>query len=262
MSQEARIGAFNSVPDESVESPASLVALAERALGDEFWKPPWADGGWYDRFEEEWDRLMVRLAVGGRLATSQSIVRETDLELLQDVIVAASQSSAVGKIVLESRLKIDSRRPTVEPPSARARLEELAKRYHEDASVSEKEALVSDARTLASDAQLGSAEVHELLTASDPGKRIVGLAAVQALADPESFNQVMELVHNSRPFEQFHALSALESLRPGLTDEQREQAVIALRDAKEKVPEGSDRGALVERILTGIERDVTPLAAS
>jgi hypothetical protein len=36
--QEPRLGTFNSVPDEAVESPASIVSLGERALTDDFWE--------------------------------------------------------------------------------------------------------------------------------------------------------------------------------------------------------------------------------
>jgi hypothetical protein len=262
MGQEARIGAFNSLPDEAVESPASIVALGERALADDLWKPTWADDGWNDRFEESWRRLLVRVAVAGRLAGSQSIVRDTDLELLQDVVVAASQSSAVGRVVLASRLKIETRRPVVEEPTARGRLDELVKRFREDAPTEEQDMFVSEARVAALDAQLQAPEIDAYLASEAPGERAVGLAAVQATADPQAFDRVMNAVQKSRPFEQFHALSALEALRPGLSDKQREQVTAVLNAANADLPPESARRALVERILTGIDRDATPLAAS
>jgi hypothetical protein len=262
MSQEARIGAYRSIPDESVESPASVMELGEQALSGGFWNPSWADEGWNDRFEESWRRLLVRLAVAARLAGSESIVREQDLELLQDVVVAASQSSAVGRIVLESRLQVESRRPVVEEPTARSRLDELVRQFRADASTEERDAFVSEARVAALDAQLQWPEIHALITSENPGQRAVGLAAVQATADPESFEHIVELVRKSPPFEQFHALSALESLRRGLTDDQREQAIDVLQEVGLTLPAESARRGLVQRILTGIERDSTPLAAS
>jgi hypothetical protein len=262
MGSESRIGAFNSVPDEAVESPASVVSLGERALTDEFWEPTWVDDGWTDRFEEAWRRILVRLAVGGRLCGSQSIVRETDLELLQGVVVGASQSSAVGRILLESRLQIDSRRPTVEEPTARTRLEELVKRFRPDASIEELDAFVSEARVAALDAQLESSEIVAYLASAIPGERAVGLAAVQATADPEAFEPIIEMVQKSPPSEQYQALSALESLRPGLSEDQRAHVIKVLEEGALRSPEKTAQSALAERIRAGIERDSAPLAAS
>jgi hypothetical protein len=85
---------------------------------------------------------------------------------------------------------------------------------------------------------------------------------VQATADPQAFDRVMDAVQKSRPFEQFQALGALEALRPGLSDKQREQVTAVLDAANADLPLESARRALVERILTGIDRDATPLAAS
>jgi KAP family P-loop domain len=262
MAEEARVGAFNSVPDEAVESPASIVSISERALTDEFWQPTWIDDGWNDRFQESWRRLLVRLAVAGRLAGSQSIVRDTDLELLQGVIVAASQSSAIGKIVLESRLQIEARRPAVEQPTARTRLEELVKRFRSNAPTEELDTFFSEARVAAVDAQLEPREIDVYLASNVPGERAIGLAAVQATAIPEAFDRIIETVQKGPPLEQYHALSALESLRPGLSEEQRDETIAVLNATNPQLPADSARRALVERILAGIERDATPLAAS
>jgi KAP family P-loop domain len=262
MGQDSRIGAFNSVPDDAVESPASISVLGKGALADRMWDPAWVDEGWNDRFQEAWRRLLVRLAVAGRLADSQSIVREEDLELLQGVVVAASQSAAVGRIVLESRLQIESRRPEVEQPTARSQLEKLIRTFVPDASTEESDTFVSRARTAALDAQLKSPEIQELLKSDDPGRRVVGLAAVQATADPKSFEPVITAVEKSPPLEQYHALSALESLRPGLSDDQRGRVVNVLEASRRSLPPDSARRALAERILSGIERDSTPRAAS
>jgi hypothetical protein len=262
MGEEPRLGAFNSLPDDAVESPASIVTFSERAFAGELWEPTWADDGWNDRFQESWRRLLVRLAVAGRLAGSQSIVRDTDLELLQGVIVAASQSSAVGKIVLEQRLQIETRRPAVEQPTARTRLEEMVKRFRPNASTEELDAFVSEARVTAVDAQLAPKEVDAYLTSTVPGERAIGFAAVQATADPQAFDRIVEAVQKSDPFEQYQALNALESLRPGLSEQQRTQVIAALDAKNLRLPPDSARRALVERILIGIDRDATPLAAS
>ena len=262
MLPESVIGAFNSITDEAVESPANIVSLGERALTNELREPAWSDLGWEDRFQEAWRRLMVRLAVGGRLCGSESIVRETDLELLQGVVVGASQSSAVGKILLESRLQIDSRRPAVERPTARTRLDDLIKQFRPDATIEELDAFVSEARVATLDAQLGSSEVVAYLASPIPGERAVGLAAVQATADPEAFDPIIEMVQKSPPSEQYQALSALESLRPGLSEDQREHVVKVLEEGALRSPQKTAQSALAERIRAGIERDSAPLAAS
>lgn len=262
MEQASRIGAFNDIPEEAVESPARIVDLGERALTEALWEPDWVDEGWNDRFQEAWRRLLVRLAVAGRLCGSQSIVREADLELLQGVMVAASQSSDVGRIVLERRLQLETRRPAVEQPTARTRLEELIRRFEPDASTEANDAFVSEARVAALDAQLQSPEIHAYLTSDHPGERAVGLAAVQATADPAAFDQIIRMVQKSRPFEQYHALHALESLRPGLSDAQRDLVIEVLDGKNLKLPPDSARRGLVERILKGMERDTTPRAAS
>jgi hypothetical protein len=262
MEQDARIGTFNALPDEVVESPASLVEVGERALDDALWEPDWADDGWNDRFQEAWRRLLVRLAVGGRLCGSESIVREGDLELLQGVVVAASQSSAVGRIVLERRLAISARRPTVAQPAARARLDELIRSFPEHDSVEARDPWVSDARIATIDAELNSDEIKHFLASNDLPGRALGLAAVQATADPDVFDEVMKLVEDSPPFEQFHALSALESLRAGLSPDRREEVIRVLDPSKLELPPQSARRALAERIVAGIERDSKPLAAS
>jgi hypothetical protein len=57
-------------------------------------------------------------------------------------------------------------------------------------------------------------------------------------------------------------LSALESLRPGLSEGQREEVIGVLDTVKLQLPAGSAGRALVEGIVTGIERDSAPLAAS
>ena len=75
------------------------------------WMPPWKDDGWEVRIGETWRRLMVRLAVGRELeANAESIAVDSALGLqLQDVVTAASQSASVARIVLEQRLRVETR---------------------------------------------------------------------------------------------------------------------------------------------------------
>jgi hypothetical protein len=124
------------------------------------------------------------------------------------------------------------------------------------------DAFVSEARVAATDAQLELREIEVYLGSDVPGERAIGLAAVQATADPGTFDRIIEAVQKSTPFEQYQALSALESLRPGLSEGQREEVIGVLDTVKLQLPAGPAGRALVERILTGIERDSAPLAAS
>ena len=90
---EARVGAFDAIPEAAFESATSLAHLASTAVDEELFVPPWRDEAWDQRFAEAWQRLLIRLAVAGEILSSSSIVQDRDAGLLlQNVIVVASQS--------------------------------------------------------------------------------------------------------------------------------------------------------------------------
>jgi len=111
LGEEARLQSFRRLPDDDFDSIQRFSTLADRSLDDDMWMPPWKDDGWEVRFGETWRRLMVRLAVGRELeANAESIAVDSALGLqLQDVVTAASQSASVARIVLEQRLRVETR---------------------------------------------------------------------------------------------------------------------------------------------------------
>ena len=103
---DARIGAFQSLPDAAFEDPLAFRQFADGSLA--LWEPPWRDDGWDAEFEEPWRRLLIRLSVGGQLIDSPLDDEERLLQL-RDVITAASESAAVAKVVFEERLRLETR---------------------------------------------------------------------------------------------------------------------------------------------------------
>jgi hypothetical protein len=265
LGQAAREAAFLQLANEVFEQPDAFDRLCADAISAAIWQPAWGDPGWSARFEEPWRRLMVRLAVAGRIATVRSVLRETDLtDRLFDVMVAVGQSSHVAKILLERKLRLDTRRPTIETESrgVRPRLKELAAEYESTRGsmkagagrTSAMDHIVQEARRLAPGADLGTEEVVQMLRSEHAGERVVGLAVVQATADPQAFPSVMSMVENPRtPFEQYHALRALESLRSEFTTEQRAQVHRILTEPtwRDGLRNDSSRVALADRIISG-----------
>jgi KAP-like P-loop domain-containing protein len=106
LGNEARMGAFRSLPDEAFADPYQF-----RGLGNslpQLWEPPWADEGWTQAFGEAWRRLLIRLAVGGRLLDVLGADEDPFLQL-RDVITSASESAAVARVIFEERLRIETR---------------------------------------------------------------------------------------------------------------------------------------------------------
>jgi hypothetical protein len=111
LGEDARLQSFRHLPDDDFDSIQRFSTLAGHALDNDMWMPPWKDEGWEVRFGETWRRLMIRLAVARALiANAESLVADSALGLqLQDVVSAASQSASVARIVLEQRLRVETR---------------------------------------------------------------------------------------------------------------------------------------------------------
>jgi hypothetical protein len=270
LGQAARERAFLALPDEAFERPEEFTKLCASALENNMWNPPWADPGWTARFEEAWRRLMVRLAVAGQLAAADSIVRDTDLtDRLLDVVATGGQSSQVAKIVLDRNLRIEKRSiPTdrVTQHEVRDELGRLARRYEStrqgmDPGQTRTRAMddiARDMRRLAAEAAFTTDEIRKMLRSQQAGDRVVGLAAVQALADPETFSDVLKAVEEpNKPFEQYHALRALESIRSDLDSQAKSQVVEVLTnpDWRAALGQDSSRLKLADRILTWLQQE-------
>jgi KAP family P-loop domain len=269
LSADARAGAFGQLPDEAFDNPAALLPLTSVALETDVWNPPWQDAGWDERFAEAWRRLLVRLAVARELIESPSIVQDLDRgELLQDVVLVAGQSAAVARIMLERRLRVDVREAAMTSTEARERLGDLGRRYEEvrgsmkpgSERTTAMEEVIGEARSIAREAAYDVKELTELSRSNDPGKRVVALAAIQATGDPETLPVVLEEVQAAHtPFEQYHALRALDSVRPALSEQQREEvrAALAIPDLQSSIGARTDRRRLLDRILQSFEAEAT-----
>jgi hypothetical protein len=273
VTRETRIAAFRALPDDAFEEQSGFERLCRSALSDGMWAPDWRDAGWTPRFDEAWSRLMVRLAVAGELADSRELVRDEKVGLrLRDVVTAASQSAAVARIILEGRLRVETRHGPALGPSVdevRDQLTALARAYEEIRSsmpsgrerTQRMDKLASDARALARAASLDPDDVIIRLRSTEPGDRVVALAAVQATADPATADDVLTIVAEpATPFEQYQALRALESLRPNLSVEQRARLVALLEGADWNAALNHDRSRteLAGRLLAAVQQEPMP----
>jgi hypothetical protein len=74
---------------------------------------------------------------------------------------------------------------------------------------------------------------RELLTSTNEGDRIIGLAFVQEVGGAYRLGDVLERIERSTSaFEMFHALVALREIEPGLELHQTESAVRVLKKEK------------------------------
>jgi hypothetical protein len=266
---EARVGAFDGIPEAAFDSATGLHALASTALGDEHWTPLWRDDAWEQRFREAWQRLLIRISVGGEIISSSSIVQDSQAgRLLQNVILVASQSAQVARIVLERRMQVEvpDIAVAVEQQDARARFDALARQYESararmkpgEERTAAMESAVGEARSLAREADFGTDELLARLGSDAAGDRVVGLAAIEATGAHGTLDAVLKAVTDGRtPFEQYHALRALESLRPSLSDDERANVVSVLEDPvlTKNLGSGSDRRKLHARVLAGFSSD-------
>jgi len=126
------------------------------------------------------------------------------------------------------------------------------------------EETVANARMYARAAEFTSAEISEQLNSIRRGDRVIALATVEATSNPDTFPGVLAIVRDPKtartmPFEQYHALHALESLRPALTPNQLTEVIDLLKDEQWRAPlhEGDPgRLELADRILQGAKRQV------
>ena len=265
---EARVAAFTALPDSSFETPEALSHLALNVLSD-LWEPSWEDQGFRSRFGEAWRRLMVRIAVGRELIASRALVRDPALaQRLRDVVVAATQSAQVARLVLERELRVETERPTASQEDVRQRLEALARRYEEvrgsmpggDRRTRLMDDVAREARSIARDAGSTRDEIASKLASKAAGDRVVALATIEATGEPDHFEDVLvAAVTPHAPFEGYHALLALQTLLPSLTAAQRDRVEKALSSVEFEQAVGNDppREALAKRILGAVARETT-----
>jgi hypothetical protein len=118
--------------------------------------------------------------------------------------------------------------------------------------------VVNEARVRAeADSEAAARWGPQLIHSEDQGRRIVGLAFLQASPVVEMFSDLLDLARNSATaFEMFHTLLALRVCVPLLSQPQRqkEQAAEALLNELEEDPRGVDIAA--DSALPGLIREV------
>jgi len=113
LADEAKMGAWNAFPPDSFSAEGRFVALTKAAI-HEWWQPRWHDAAAWQAFREPWQRLLVRLYIGGqiivileRLAVTDPTAVDVAMTDLRDVMIMADSSPGVAKFMLADRFGVD-----------------------------------------------------------------------------------------------------------------------------------------------------------
>jgi hypothetical protein len=112
----ALAGAWQAFPRCAFATPEAFSEFSKAAIG-KFWKPDWADDSWERVVQESWRRLLIRLFVAGAVVSNlsgpggEAALDEPIVCDLRDVMIMASYSSAVARLMLEARFNKDLSSP-------------------------------------------------------------------------------------------------------------------------------------------------------
>jgi hypothetical protein len=109
LSEGEKVGVFEALAETGF-TPLEFRELA-RSLMEDAWSASWAGPAWHARFEEEWQKLLVRMFACSQVLrlhprTAQEYEETENGELLLDLqraIVMASHSAAVARLMLGRR---------------------------------------------------------------------------------------------------------------------------------------------------------------
>jgi KAP family P-loop domain len=117
MSAEAVAGAWRALPHAAFSTVDSFVVLSGAAI-DSFWEPRWTDDLWKKVFQESWRRLLIRLFIAGSVIAHQGrpgTAGDPDTAAmiadLRAVVIMATHSTAVARLMLEARFGGDLSSP-------------------------------------------------------------------------------------------------------------------------------------------------------
>jgi hypothetical protein len=117
MSADAVAGAWRALPDSAFVAEDSFVTLSGTAI-DKFWQPQWADDPWNKVVQESWRRLLIRMFVARAVITHQkktgiagTLAGADMITDLRDVMIMATHSAAVARLMLEARFGEDLSSP-------------------------------------------------------------------------------------------------------------------------------------------------------
>ena len=109
-------GAWRALPAAGFATPDSFVALSKMAI-HEYWQPAWSDDQWERAGQESWRRFLLRLFVVGSLISHQArpasakLPVEEVIDDLRDVMIMATRSASVAKLMLQDRFGDDLSSP-------------------------------------------------------------------------------------------------------------------------------------------------------
>src|SRR6185437_1531522 len=98
-----------------------------------------------------------------------------------------------------------------------------------------------------------TAQLKDLLESADEAPRLVGLGLVQGSGEPTVLERVIGIcTHPPSYFEQYHALLALESIRPTLPAPELSRLAESLQVIIADLPMDSNRTRIARRLLETI----------
>jgi hypothetical protein len=108
LTEREKVGLFEALPERAF-TPDGFGILAHHLLNTA-WSAPWAETAWSERYEQEWQRLLVRMEAGSQLLflhldpfQEEGSENRAILLDLQRAIVMASHSAAVARLMLPQR---------------------------------------------------------------------------------------------------------------------------------------------------------------
>jgi hypothetical protein len=116
----ALAGVWQAFPGNAFATVDEFVEISKAAI-HKFWEPDWADGHWEQVVQESWRRLLIRFFVAGAVITNQkrpggtTALDENMVSDLRDVMVMATYSSAVARLMLQARFNEDLSSPYHQP---------------------------------------------------------------------------------------------------------------------------------------------------
>lgn len=113
LADEAKLGAWNAFPPDTFKAEGRFIQLSKVAI-HECWQPRWHDAVAWRAFHGLWQRLLIRLFIGGRIvvilerfAGADAATVDAMMTDLRDVVIMAGRSPGVAKFMLEDRFGVD-----------------------------------------------------------------------------------------------------------------------------------------------------------
>jgi KAP family P-loop domain len=118
------VSIWNKLPSAAFSSAIEFVELSRNAIRDS-WQPGSTDATWEDQIRESWQRLLIRFFVSGSVIAPSRITGDSrkyspqDMSGLRDVLIMATQSSAVARAMLMAAMGPNFDRTYTAPPGIR-----------------------------------------------------------------------------------------------------------------------------------------------